>query len=91
MRLSIPAIAVAGALLWGAAIFLVGIVNLAAPGYGLSFLQMTSSVYPGFHDSHTFVSVLIGTLDGVLDGAVAGMLFAWLYNAFSSRLTRSHT
>lgn len=91
MRLSIRAIAFAGALLWGAAIFLVGIVNLAAPGYGLTFLQMTSSVYPGFHDSHTFGSVVIGTLDGIIDGAIAGLLFAWLYNAFSSGLTRSQT
>jgi hypothetical protein len=89
MRLSIRAIAVAEALLWGAAIFLVGGINLAAPGYGLSFLQMTSSVYPGFHDSHTFGSVVIGTLDGLVDGAVAGLLFAWLDNSFARTPSRT--
>lgn len=89
MQLSIRAITLAGAILWGGAILLVGLINLAAPGYGLNFLQMTSSVYPGFHASHTVGSVVIGTIDGLVDGAVAGLLFAWLYNSFAGRV--SHT
>jgi hypothetical protein len=89
MRLSLKAIALAGAIVWGGAILLVGLINLAWPGYGLNFLQMTSSVYPGFHASHTMRSVLMGTLDGLVDGAVAGLLFAWLYNGFAER--PSHT
>jgi hypothetical protein len=89
MRLSLKAIALAGAIVWGGAILLVGLINLAWPGYGLNFLQVTSSVYPGFHTSHTIRSVLMGTLDGLVDGAVAGLLFAWLYNGFAERL--SHT
>ncbi|MGH9713093.1 MAG: bacteriophage holin [Candidatus Acidiferrales bacterium] len=83
MRLSLKAITLAGALLWGSAILLVGSINLMSPGYGLTFLQMTSSVYPGFHASHTIGSVIIGTIDGLVDGAVAALLFAWLYNSFS--------
>jgi len=83
MRFSPKAIALAGAIVWGGAILLVCLVNLAWPGYGLSFLQMTSSVYPGFHASHTIGNVLVGTLDGLVDGAVAGLFFAWLYNAFA--------
>jgi hypothetical protein len=83
MKFSFKAMALAGALLWGGAILLVGLINLAAPGYGLPFLQMTSSVYPGFHDSHTIGSVLIGTFDGLIDGAIAGLLFTWLYNSFA--------
>jgi hypothetical protein len=83
MRLSFKAIALSGALLWGGAILLVGLINLASPGYGLSFLQMTSSVYPGFHASHTIGSVIVGTIDGFVDGAIAGLLFAWLYNSFA--------
>jgi hypothetical protein len=85
MRFSLKAIALAGAIVWGGAILLVGLINLAWPGYGLNFLQMTSSVYPGFHASHTIGNVLVGTLDGLVDGAVAGLLFAWLYNAFADR------
>jgi hypothetical protein len=83
MRFSLRAIALAGAVTWGGAILLVGLINLVRPGYGLGFLQMTSSVYPGFHDSHTIGSVAMGTLDGLVDGAVAGALFAWLYNIFT--------
>jgi hypothetical protein len=83
MRFSLKAIALAGALLWGGAILLVGLINLALPSYGLTFLQMTSSVYPGFHAAHGLRSVAIGTIDGLVDGGVAGLLFAWLYNIFA--------
>lgn len=82
MRLSLKAITLAGALLWGGAILLVGLINLAWPSYGLNFLQMTSSVYPGFHAAHGIGSVVMGTVDGLVDGGVAGLLFAWLYNSF---------
>jgi hypothetical protein len=44
VRFSLKAIALAGALLWGGAILLVGLINLAWLGYGLNFLQMTSLV-----------------------------------------------
>jgi len=81
MRFSLRGVALAGAIVWGGAILLVGLINLAWPAYGASFLQMTSSVYPGFRDSHTIASVAVGTLDGLLDGAIAGVLFAWLYNS----------
>ncbi len=89
MRLSITGTAIAAGLLWGGAILLVGLINLAKPEYGLDFLTMMNSVYPWFHSSHTLSSVAIGTIDGFLDGAVAGCLFGWLYNTmldFSSKL-----
>jgi hypothetical protein len=85
MRFSLKAIALAGAIVWGGAVLLVGLINLAWPGYGLNFLQMTTFVYPGFHASHTIENVLMGTLDGLVDGAVAALLFAWLYNTFADR------
>ncbi|MGA8221324.1 MAG: hypothetical protein WB780_06675 [Candidatus Acidiferrales bacterium] len=84
MQLSLKAVTIAGGLVWGSAILLVGLMNLAMPRYGLDFLLMTSSVYPGFHaSSHSIWSVLIGTIDAFFDGAVAAFLFAWLYNNFS--------
>jgi hypothetical protein len=89
MRFSLKAVALAGAIVWGGAILLVGLINLAWPGYGLNFLQMTSSVYPWFHATHTVGNVAIGTIDGLVDGAVAGLLFAWIYNSFTR--TPSHT
>ena len=83
MKLSLKAIAIAGALVWGGAILLVGLINLSLPGYGLNFLQMTSSVYPWFHASHTISSVVIGTVDGLVDGAVAALIFAAIYNGIA--------
>ncbi len=80
MRLSIKGTAIAAGLLWGGAILLVGLINLARPEYGMNFLAMMNSVYPWFHSSHNVASVVIGTIDGVIDGAVAGLLFTWLYN-----------
>jgi len=83
MKLSLKAIAIAGALVWGGAILLVCLINLSLPGYGLNFLQMTSSVYPWFHASHTISSVVIGTIDGLVDGAVAALIFAVIYNGIA--------
>jgi hypothetical protein len=83
MRLSIQGSAFAAALLWGGAILFVGLINLAAPNYGMGFLHMVSSVYPFFHASRTIGDVVAGTIDGLVDGAVAGALFAWLYNVFA--------
>ena len=85
MRLSIKGLAIAAGLLWGGAILFIGLINLAAPAYGSNFLQMISSVYPGFHASRAFGDVLIGTVEGLADGAIAGFLFAWLYNFFAAR------
>jgi hypothetical protein len=85
MRFSLKALAITAALLWGAGVLLVGLVNLAAPSYGTIFLQCASSVYPGFHNSRTFIDVLVGTGYALVDGAVAGLLFGWLYNLLTGR------
>ena len=70
--------------IWGAAILLVALGNLIAPPYGAAFLEVTASVYPGYHfaEDAGFGSVIIATLYGVLDGAIGGAIFAWVYNKF---------
>ncbi len=83
MRLSLKGMAIAGGLLWGGAIFFLGLINMIRPPYGASFLQAISSVYPWFHASGSFANVLIGTVDALIDGAIAGFLFGWLYNLFA--------
>ena len=82
MRLSSKALAGALGLLWGGALLVVGLLNLAYPSYGSSFLQMASSVYPGFRVNRTFV-------DGLVDGFVGGLVFGWLYNIFTRGVERS--
>lgn len=72
--------AVACSLLWGGSFFCVGIANLKWPGYGKAFLELASSIYPGYHALATLKSVLIGTAYALLDGAVGGALLAFIYN-----------
>jgi hypothetical protein len=76
------------ALLWGGCLLSVGLVNLIVPTYGARFLEMMSSVYPGFYATHTAGDVVVGTLVGSIDGAIAGALIAWLYNKLSGVITQ---
>jgi hypothetical protein len=83
MKLSLKAMAIAISLLWGGSIFFFGVVNLAAPSYGIEVLRAVSSIYPGFHATRTFTDVLVGTGYALVDGAIGGFLIAWLYNLFA--------
>ncbi len=55
------------------------------PTYGVAFLQLVASIYPGYHATGTFGSLIVATLYGVLDGVVCGLVFGWLYNYFAGR------
>jgi hypothetical protein len=61
----------------------VGILHRVDPSYGVNLLEMTSSVYPGFHSAGTAGSLAIGTIEGLIDGAISGFLLSLLYNAFA--------
>jgi len=82
MKLSLKAVAMTAGLLWAACILLVGIVNLANPQYGIGFLALMSSIYPGLHFTHHWENILAGTVYGFVDGAIGGLLFAWIYDLF---------
>lgn len=79
MRLSVKAMTIAAGLLWGGAILVAGILHRLDPSYGASFLEMTSSVYPGFHSAGTAGS----TAEGLMDGGISGLMLSLLYNAFA--------
>ena len=83
MKLSVKGLAITSAIVWGGCILLTGILNLVWTGYGVAFLDMARSIYPGYQAMSGFVGVIVGTLYGLVDGAVAGALFAWLYNVLS--------
>ena len=85
MRLSMKALTIVTAILWGGGVLFTGLVNLAVPSYGTECLKLMSSVYPGFHFSRTFGDVLVGTGYGLADGAIAGFIFSWLYDFFAGR------
>jgi hypothetical protein len=86
MKLNIKAFAMAFGLIWAASILFVGVANLIWPGYGAAFLQLTASIYPGYHRGSGFGSVIVGTLYGLVDGTVGGACFAWLYNLCLPRM-----
>jgi hypothetical protein len=91
MRVSMKAVALASALLWGGCMLLVGLINLADPSYGAEFLRMMSSVYPGADTAHNIGRVLLGTIYGFVDGAIGGCLFTWLYRLFVHEGTTAHS
>jgi len=84
MKLSIKALVVTAGLLWGGCVLLVGLCNLAWPMYGRAFLELCSSIYPGYHVNQTLGSVIVGTLYALVDGGVGGAIFGWLYNRLAS-------
>jgi len=86
MRLSTKSFMLTSSLLWGGALFTVGMINLAVPAYGTEFLRLMSSVYPGFRANRRLEDVLTGAAYGLVDGAIGGMVFAELYNRFTARL-----
>jgi hypothetical protein len=83
MKLSIWPFTIAAAIIWGLVMLLTGIANLIWPTYGVAFLEMLASIYPGYHGAGNFGAVIVGTLYAALDGAVFGLVLALLYNAFA--------
>jgi hypothetical protein len=83
MKLSIKALAISAAVCWGVALLIIGSANIIFTGYGMGFLDVMGSVYPGYHPGTGFSSVIIGSLYGVVDAGIGAAIFAWLYNFFT--------
>jgi hypothetical protein len=83
MKLNLKAFVLAAGIVWGGAVFLVSIANLFWPEYGVAFLELVASIYPGYTPFTGVGSVVIGTLYGILDGCIGGLIFVWLYNALA--------
>ena len=83
MNLSVKAFALSAAILWGTAVLAVGLANTVWPEYGLSFLRVVASIYPGYHQDGSMYQAVIGAGYAVVDGLVGGAIFAWLYNLFA--------
>ena len=80
MKLNVTAFALAAGLLWGGAVLVVALANLAWPGYGRAFLELAASLYPGYHPGTGAGSAIVAALYGLVDGGIGGAVFAWLYN-----------
>ena len=80
MRLDPKALAFVSAALWGSSVLAIGFVNLSTPPYGREFLEVLSSVSPGYTAERSIEAVLIGTGYALVEGAGVGWLAAFLYN-----------
>ncbi len=75
---------------WGLTVLLMGVANLIWPTYGVAFLQLIASIYPGYHFGQGgFLGVIFGTLYAIVDGWIGGVIFAWLYNLFVGKSTQN--
>jgi hypothetical protein len=88
MKFNVGALSLTIGLFWGGSILLVGLADLAWPGYGRQFLELAASIYPGYDAIATIGQVVVGTLYGLVDGAIGGAVFGWIYNWLSQYLTR---
>lgn len=80
MRLNVKAFALAGGIVWGAAIMLLTFWILIRGSSGLTLAKL-SNVYLGY--SVSVAGAFIGLVWGFIDGLIGGALFAWLYNKLS--------
>ena len=91
MRLGAVAFALTCALVWGGVFLLVATANSVLPNYGRAFLELVSSVYPGYKPDPSVGSTATGKLFGLVEGAAGGAVFAWLYNFLSRRYSSEGT
>lgn len=89
MSLNIKAMALTIGALWGGSFLFTGLANLLVETYGVAYLELGASIYPGYNGPGGFGSVIVVTLYAVLDGAVVGAILAWLYNFFSGPKTHA--
>jgi len=81
MRFNVIQLGLTLSIIWAVLVLLIGITNLLFPGYGVAFLQIVDSIYPGYHfGKWGFGGVIVATLYAALDGFILGVLFAWLHN-----------
>lgn len=79
MRLCVRTMAITIGVLWAVAFFLIAGAQQVWPTYGVPFLELMDSLYPGYAPGG-FGSVIMGSLYALVDGAIGGAVFAWLYN-----------
>jgi hypothetical protein len=86
MKLDIIRLGFAVSVVWALIVLCVGIANLLWPTYGIGFLKVIDSIYPGYHFGYWgFGGIVVATLYAAVDGWIIGVVFAWLYNQFTKR------
>jgi hypothetical protein len=90
MKVNTKALGCTVALLWGGIVLLVGLGNLAFPGYGSAFLEVVASIYPGYQATASIGELIVGVLYALVDGFIGGLIAGWLYNLFARRVSAAN-
>lgn len=83
MKLSIKALAITGAILWGIYMFLAALLakaNIEIIWFSNKIFDLLVSIYPGL--SATIGGAFIGLIWGAVCGAICGGILSWVYNRF---------
>jgi hypothetical protein len=76
-RIDVKALGLTLGIVWGAAMFLLGLINMGRI-LGSGIIQAMSTLYVGY--SPTIPGSIIGGIWGFLDAGIGGVVIAWLYN-----------
>ncbi len=89
MKFNVIQLGLTLSIMWAVIVLFVGITNLLFPGYGVEFLRIVDSIYPGYHfGKWGFGGVIVSTLYAVLDGFIFGIVFAWLFNLLGKSMKK---
>ncbi len=81
MKLDVIRFGCAVSAVWGVCVFFVGLANLLWPTYGIEFLKIIDSIYPGYHFGlWGFGGVIVAAMYAAIDGWIVGAVFALFYN-----------
>ena len=83
MKKEIKRFAIAGGIIWGGVMFLTTIAALAT-GYGMAFLQVMASIYPGY--TITATGSIVGLIYGFLDVFICVYVSTWVYEQVKKQL-----
>lgn len=78
--LDVKAFGLAAGIMWGAGVFLLGLLAMAT-GFAAPMVAGLGSGYLGY--DATVAGSIIGGIWGFVDAGIGGVVFAWLYNSFT--------
>jgi len=79
-KLDAIALGLALGIIWGSAMFLLGLMNMGS-SWGSGIMHGMATLYIGY--KATIPGSIIGGLWGFFDAGLAGVVIAWLYNKIS--------